>query len=226
MAAAMSRTRLGALCLLMAGVMFILYPALRPWADESTVDGAKAAMASGAWVASHAFAIVGFVLVPIGLLSLWGVVRGTRAEPAALAAVVTSWIGAGLTLPFYGAEDFGLHAIATRAATGETFDLLGMVDAVRLNPVALGMFVAGLVTLAAAGIVTAVAVSRSGHLPRFAGLPVALGLTLFLPQFATPAAVRISHGVLLGLGLAWLAVQLWRTADRSPASASPVAARR
>ena len=25
---------------------------------------------------------------------------------------MTTWIGAGLTLPYYGAEDFGLHAIA------------------------------------------------------------------------------------------------------------------
>jgi hypothetical protein len=218
MAAAISRSRLGAVCLLIAGVMFILYPAFRPWTDESTVDGARRAMSSGAWVASHAFAMVGFILVPIGLLSLWGVVRGTRAEPLAFAAVLTSWIGAGFTLPFYGAEDFGLYAIATTSASGETLDLLGMVDAVRLNPVALGMFVAGLLMLAIAGVLAAVAVARSADLPRFAGVPFALGLVLFLPQFATTAPVRIGHGGLLGLGLAWLAVEVWRATDRSAAS--------
>jgi hypothetical protein len=32
-------------------------------------------MSSGAWIASHVFAMVGFILVPIGLLSLWGVAQ-------------------------------------------------------------------------------------------------------------------------------------------------------
>ena len=32
----------GALSLIGAAVMFVLYPALRPWTDESTVDGASA----------------------------------------------------------------------------------------------------------------------------------------------------------------------------------------
>jgi hypothetical protein len=50
-------------------VLFILYPAVRP--NESTVDGATAAMASGSWVASHLFAMIGFILVPLGLLGLW-----------------------------------------------------------------------------------------------------------------------------------------------------------
>ena len=35
-----TRTRLGAIALALAGVLFILYPAVRPWRDESTVTGA------------------------------------------------------------------------------------------------------------------------------------------------------------------------------------------
>ena len=31
------RTRLGTLALAVAGVLFLLYPAVRPWHDESTV---------------------------------------------------------------------------------------------------------------------------------------------------------------------------------------------
>jgi hypothetical protein len=44
-------------------------------------------------------------------------------------------------------------------------------------------------------------------------VPFALGFALFIPQFYTPAAVRIAHGVLVGAGCAWLAWALWR-ADR------------
>jgi len=71
------------LLLAAAGVLFVLYPAVRPWRDESTVDGAIAAMSSGAWVASHLFAMVGFILVSLALLALRDAVAGTRGESVA-----------------------------------------------------------------------------------------------------------------------------------------------
>ncbi|HEY8473769.1 MAG TPA: hypothetical protein VIL37_14200 [Natronosporangium sp.] len=212
------RTRLGALSLGLAGVMFVLYPAVRPWEDESTAAGAYAAMSSGAWVASHLFAIIGFILVPLGLLALWGLVKDTRAERLALLAVVTGWVGAGLTLPYYGAEDFGLHAVAT---TAEQSDLLAIADEFRLHPVAATLFGGGLVALAVSGVLAAIGGWRSGILPRSAGLLFAAGLVLFLPQFFTPAAVRIAHGVLLGVGLGWLAVAMWRQASSARRSPAP-----
>lgn len=217
MTASASRVRLGALCLAIAALMFVLYPAVRPWTDESTVDGARTAMSSGAWVASHLFAMIGFILVPLGLLALWGMVSTTRAERTALAAVVTSWIGAGLTLPYYGAEDFGLHAVAVKTPAG--VDLLGIVDGFRFNPLAATLFGVGLVALAAGAILAAVAVWRCGVLPRSAGVLFAIGFALFLPQFFTPAAVRIGHGVLLGAGLTWLAVAMWRGSGRQARTA-------
>jgi len=204
----MTRTRLGGLALALAGVLFVLYPAVRPWHDESTVDGAVASLGSGAWVASHLFAMLGFLLVPLGLLAF------------APAAAVTTWIGAGLTLPYYGAEDFGLNAVGRRAGAGDRFDVLALVDAVRYGPVAATMFAVGLLTLAVGAILAAVAVWRSGTLPRWAGVPFALGFALFIPQFYAPAAVRIAHGVLLGAGLVWLGVTVGRAAPRSvPAAA-------
>jgi hypothetical protein len=38
----------------------------------------------------------------------------------------------------------------------------------------------------------------------------AIGLALFLPQFYLPPAARIAHGLLTGVGLALLAIYLWR----------------
>ena len=207
-----SRTgsRSGALALAVAGVLFVLYPAVRPWQDESTVEGATKAMNSGAWVAAHLFAMVGFILVALGLLGLWNAVRRTRAEQLALAAVVTTWIGVGLTLPYYGAEDFGLNAIARKAADGQVSDLLGLVEAVRFSPVPITTFGLGLLLLAAGAVLAAVASWRSGVLARSSGILFAAGFVLFLPQFFTPPAVRIAHGVLVAAGSIWLAVALWR----------------
>ncbi len=207
-----TRTRLGALALAIAGVLFVLYPVFRPWQDESTVDGAIAAMDSAAWIASHSFAMLGFILAALGLLAVRQVVGGAPAERMAFLAVVAGWIGAGFTLPYFGAETFGLNAIAGAASRGDQFDLLQLVDDVRFGPVAVATFGIGLLALAVAGILTAVAVWRSAHLPRYSGLLFALGLVLFLPQFFTPPAFRIAHGVLLGVGALWLSMAVWRAA--------------
>lgn len=173
-----------------AGLMFLLYPAVRPWTDETTVDGAVEAMSSPAWVAAHAFAILGFVAVGLGLLD-W--------MPSKL-ALITAWIGTGLVLPYYGAEDFGLHALARSS----TPDLLATVDAVRYQPVAITMFGVGLVLLAVAGVATGLAVRGP------AGVLFAIGYALFLPQFFLPPAGRIAHGVILAVGCVWLAVTRWQ----------------
>jgi hypothetical protein len=210
MSTSLTRTRLGALALAVAGVLFILYPAVRPWEDESTVSGAIKAMSSGAWVAAHLFAMVGFILTALGLLAVRNVVSSTRAERLGFAAVVTGWVGVGLTLPYYGAEDFGLNAIARKAAEGQRFDVLDLIDAVRFSPVPITTFGLGLLLLAAAAVLAAIAIWRSGVLPRSSGILFALGFALFLPQFFAPPAVRIAHGVLVAVGSAWLALALWQ----------------
>ena len=191
--------------------MFLLYPAVRPWHDETTAEGALASMSSGAWVASHFFAMLGFIAVPLGLLVLRTTLAASPGARLASAALVTTWIGAGLTLPYYGAEDFGLHG----AARSDVPDLLGVADAVRYSPLAITIFGIGLIALAAGAILAAVAIWRSGVLPPGSGVLFATGFALFLPQFYLPAGARIAHGVLLAAGCVWLAVALWRKPIRT-----------
>jgi hypothetical protein len=199
----MSRIRLGAAALGLSGIMFVLYPALRPWHDESTVAGATASMGSSAWVLSHFFGMLGFILAALGLLAVRSVVQSTRSEPLAAGAVVATWIGAGLTLPYYGAEDFGLHA----AATWGVPDLPSYAEAVRYTPLAVTIFGTGLILLAIGAILAAVAIWRAGAngLTKTGALLYAAGMALFLPQFFTPAGVRIVHGAVLGIGAILLA---------------------
>ena len=206
-----ARTRLGAAALAAAGVLFFLYPAVRPWEDESTLDGATKAMSSGAWVASHLFAMIGFILIPLGLLAVHGAVSRTGAERLGFTALVTTWIGVGLTLPYYGAEDFGLNAIARKAKEGQVRDLLDLVDTVRFGPAQATLFAVGLLLLGVGAVLVAITVWRSGVLPRSSGVLFGVGFALFLPQFFTPPAVRIAHGVLVAAGSIWLALALWRT---------------
>lgn len=175
-----------------AGVLFLLYPALRPWTDETTAGGAREAMGAQAWVVSHFLAMLGFVLVALALLGLQHVVGTT--------AVAVTWVGAGLTLPYYGAEDFGLHAAATEGA-----NLLAVAEATRYNPYAVTVFGVGLVALAVGAVLVAI---RVWPVDRYAATTFAAGFVLFLPQFFTPAPVRVAHGVLMLVGLVWLAVAL------------------
>src|SRR5262245_38014846 len=128
-----TQTRLGAIALAVAGVLFFAYPAVRPWHDETTLGGATASMSSNAWVAAHFFAMVGFVLLPLGLLALQATLTTSRSAGLARIGLVMTWIGAGLSLPYYGAEDFGLHAIA--GPKGSQSHVLALVDAVRNQPV-------------------------------------------------------------------------------------------
>src|SRR5690349_14640557 len=150
--------RLSAATLTVAGVLFFLYPALRPWADESTADGARHAMSSPWWVATHLFAMVGFILVPLALLAVDRV------------AAVIMWFGAGLTLPYYGAEDFALNTIATKVAHGQSLDLLDLAQSIRFHPAAVTTFLVGLLLLGVGAVTAAVAIWRSGSRPRFSGI--------------------------------------------------------
>ena len=205
--------RLGAAALAVAGMLFLAYPSVRPWRDESTATGASASMGSNAWVAAHFFAMVGFVLLPLGLLALQATVAASPAAPIARLATVVAWVGCGLTLPYYGAEDFGLHGVA--GPYGRGADLLGVVKAVRYQPVAITTFGIGLVLVAVAAVLAAVAVWRSGVLPKTSGVLFAAGFALFLPQFFGPTPVRIAHGALLAVGMVVLAAALWVAAGRS-----------
>jgi hypothetical protein len=216
MPASLAQRRLGALSFTLAGVLFVLYPAVRPWQDETTRTGAIEAMSSNAWIASHLFAAVGFVLITLGLLVVRSMLTDTPGERLATAGVVVSWLGAGLTLPYYGAETFGLHAMAAQAAAGEEFDLLEMVDVFRFGPAAATMFGLGLVGLAVGVSLVAAAIWRSTVLPRYAALVLATGFVLFLPQFFTPPAVRISHGIVIAIGAIWLAWGLQRYRPEVP----------
>ncbi|RXR26798.1 hypothetical protein EQW78_08230 [Oerskovia turbata] len=198
------RPRTGAVLLAVAGVVFLVFPLLRPWVPEDvTTPELAAAFASGRWIAAHLCGAAGFWLLPAAFLGLHERLAGTRGQAPASGAVVTGWLGAGLVLPYFGAEVFGVHAIARNAVTTGSLDFLTTIDAVRMQPVAMTLFGLGLLAVGASGLLAAVAVWRGGLVPRWPGIPLATGMVLYLPQFFTPPAGRIAHGVLLAVGC-WL----------------------
>jgi hypothetical protein len=214
------RTRLGAFALALAGICFVLYPAIRPFSDESSLQGA-AAFASSSWVLAHSLAMIGFILLTLGLFGLFIRLQDTVVEQGALLALAVTWMGVGLTLPYYGAETFGLHAIGQEALKRNDPSLVSLANSVRYEE-GIVFFGIGLVLLAVGVILFAIAIWRSQSLPRWSGIPLAVAFALFIPQFFTPQLIRVAHGLLITISCAWLA---WSMAKRNAAPQGHTAAK-
>ncbi len=203
------RVRLSAVALAVAGIFFVLYPAIRPFSDEASLQGA-AAFASTEWLVAHILAIIAFTLLPLGLLGLHSSVQHTIAERQGYWAVVLSLIGIGLTLPFYGGEAYGLHAIGEAAISQQSATLLNLADVVR-SGAGLVVFLVGLLLLAIASVIAAIAIWNSdGRYSKWSGIPFAIGAGLYIPQFFWTQPLRVAHGVLVAIGCLWIAIGLWR----------------
>lgn len=198
-----------------AGITFLLFPLLRPWPDETVATTELAtAFASDRWVVAHLFGVLGLALLAPALLGLRtilaqagsatdgeraGVRPGAGVGPATW-ALVTAWTGAGLAALYFGAEIFGIRTIAEAALRDGDLALLGDIEVLRMQPWAVALFVAGLVLLAVSGVLVAVALWRAGTRPRWAGVPLAIGLVLLLPQFFGGPELRVTHGFLVAAG--------------------------
>lgn len=206
----LSRSRIGltSLTFVVAGVLFVLYPSVRPFSDEVGLEGA-AAFGSTAWIVAHSLAIVGFVLLVLGLFGLYLRLRETQGERPALIGLVLSWIGVGLVLPFYGAEVFGLHAIGQEALKENNGALVSLAGAVRGEP-GLAFILSGLVLLAVGIIISATAMWRSGVIAKWAGIPLVVGFALYIPQYTAPQYLRVAHGLLITAACLLIAFELQR----------------
>ncbi len=206
------RCRISAVALVISGLFFVLYPALRPFSDETSLQGA-AAFGSGYWLLAHMLAMVAFTFLALGLHGLYETIRKTGEERLGYWTFVFGLVGVGFTLPFYGGEAFGLHAIGQRALQEQSAALISLAGTVRSGP-GLDLFLLGLLLLAVAGILAAVTIWHSGILQKWSGVPLALALVLYVPQFFGSQPIRVIHGLLLTIGCVWIAVGVWKEAGQ------------
>src|SRR5229473_1387358 len=108
------RGRLGALALGLSALLFTAFPVLRPFfpldprSPEASLSAASPSVTSAPWVLAHYLAMLAFVLLVFGLLTLYAHLRGGPAEPRALRALVWSLVGITLIMPMLG---FELHVL-------------------------------------------------------------------------------------------------------------------
>jgi hypothetical protein len=187
--------------LTLSGVFFVLFPMARPFFDETTLAGAMQ-FASGRWVLAHSLGILGLILMPVGFFGLYLLFRGTNAEKSVFNAFITNLVGAGLTLPFFGAEAFSLQVIGRAAVAMNDPALIPLVNQVRFGP-GLYFIGTGLILMSVSTIMIARASWISGRMAKWTGIPLAAGFVLFMPLLQGDPAfqwMRIADGVLILVG--------------------------
>jgi len=210
------RIRQAAISLTLSGILFFLFPVVRPFFDESSLQGARE-FASVQWVMAHALGMGGFILLALGFLGVHILLRQTKVERWAFRALVMCWVGAGLTLPFFGAEAFSLQVIGQAAVNQNSTDLIPLVNQVRFGP---GIIFAGtgLILVAAATIVLASAIWKSDVLSRWSGVPLAGAVAVYIPQLQGAPVfqpIRIAVGLTIVIGCAWISAGMVRSTKNS-----------
>jgi hypothetical protein len=203
--------------LVVSGLAFAAYPALRPYGPEAGLAGA-ADFGDPAWLVAHVLGMVGFVALAFALRAAAATTPWPWTGQPVRKAETRMWIAVTLLLPYYGAEAYGLHELGRYAADHGDPGVLDVADAFRYAPFEMTTFALGLFVLVLVGGRIAHGLWRSGRLGRSAGILTGLGLATYLPQFFGTPEVRIVHGAVLGLGLVLMAVSALRS------STAPVAA--
>jgi hypothetical protein len=166
---------------------------------------------------AHVLAMAGFILVTLRLIGLHAALRNPSVERVAFLTLVVWVVGAGLTLTFYGAEAYGLHAIGAAVVRQHNVALVGLANDVRSGP-GLVVFLVGLLLLGIASVMAATAIWKSRGWPRCSGVPFALGFVLYIPQFFGDQPVRVAHGLLVASGCFWIALSMWQRSDKATRS--------
>lgn len=74
----------------LSGLLFLLYPAVRPFSSEVGLDGARA-FGSASWVVAHSLGIGAFILLGLGSLGLYLRLHATAVGGRMLAALTLIW---------------------------------------------------------------------------------------------------------------------------------------
>ncbi len=211
----LTRVRMGALALGMSALLLTAFPLVRPFfpldpnSPNETLAIASASITSVPWVVAHLLAMLAFVLLSFGMLTLYAHLRAGSVEPRALRALVWSLAGIALIMPMLGFETHVLPILGRLYLAGTT-GVAPVVALIYLGP-AIVVFLLGLLCLAIGAVYLAVAIWQDGRLPRWAGVLFAIGLALWFPPF--PRALRIIDGFFIGLGGLWLASALWHATE-------------
>jgi hypothetical protein len=168
------------------------------------------ANSSGYFVSQLVGNVLGLTLLIFGVISLTAYLANTRVRGLAVGAMVLSIVGIALLLSALGVTTYALPAIARAYQNGQQ-DAPLIIETIFGSPLR-EMFVAVILCYSAGFILFAVAVWRSGVLPKRAALPLALQaplLSFFIrPQ---PTWATVVGALLFVVGGSLIAASVFRS---------------
>jgi hypothetical protein len=214
-------TRFGLLALPLAGLLALigLYSTLQLGSGGILASGDNRAIVSGGYFLSVFLGnILALAVLILGVVALYAYLANGGQSALALGAMVSSVFGIALTLSTVGVNAYAVPALSRSFLEGKT-QSIRIIDYVFAGPLGTVSTLAFL--LYAAGFVLfGVAVWRSGALPGWAGVLVAVHAPLISGPFTVVGSVV---GALLALaGGGWIALSALRgPSDEAPPRAAP-----
>jgi hypothetical protein len=214
-------TRFGLLALPLAGLLALigLYSTLQLGSGGILASGDNRAIVSGGYFLSVFLGnILALAVLILGVVALYAYLANGGQSALALGAMVSSVFGIALTLSTVGVNAYAVPALSRSFLEGKT-QSIRIIDYVFAGPLGTVSTLAFL--LYSAGFVLfGVAVWRSGALPGWAGVLVAVHAPLISGPFTVVGSVV---GALLALaGGGWIALSALRgPSDEAPPRAAP-----
>ena len=178
--------RWSGLAAMAGGALYALFLFFHPPNEPSGMDDVL-------WVPVHVVWLVSIVLVLLGLVGLY-VRYADQTGSLGLAAFVVAFLGNTLLVAGSFIDAFVIPVLALKFPV--VFEDPPVPLSIALSLTYL-LFVLGYVLLGTA-------IVRSGVLPRWAGLMLAVGAPLFAVGVATVQPLTVVGAVLFGVGWAWL----------------------
>lgn len=184
-----------------AGEFFLAQPDLpvNPIADPETFAQTAAEGGFAVWAIRG---LVGVFLEAVGIIALYLYLEDTHVEPLAFWGLVISLIGDFAGAVLFGSVYFVYPSIGTYALEGE----LGVVSALEMSPTLLALLAVPTVVGLA---LFAIAIWRSGVLPKWSGVVMLAGFILILAALDV-FVLQILGNAVVGLGALWIFVHAWQ----------------
>jgi hypothetical protein len=202
--------RAGAVALILGGIAGAVVPLLTagiPTAPEHNVAFAQGANTLG-WRLGMIVALVYQALLVLGSLALYVHLAQSSAERWAFAGLVVTVCFTMLFVPMMGFAAFVVPAVGALIEAGHA-DAVAVMGQTFREPFAALPFLAGiLVNLGP--VVNAVAVWRSGTLPKWAGLLLIGGGVLGVPAFLDVPQAQLLAPLVGGSAMIAVGVSLWK----------------
>jgi hypothetical protein len=206
--------RLGLLALPLAGLLFLVglsstFRVFEPFVWVATEDP-QYVLTSGFFVRQFVGTILALTLLIFGVVALFAYLANRSGMALPLASMVLSIVGIALSLSGSGIVVYTLPALGEAYLSGQVETAITVADAIlttgpwqTISAVVFSLYSAGF-------ILFGVAIWRSGVLPQWAGVLVAVHAPLVSGPFL-PAVVSVVGTLLAVVGGGWIALSALRS---------------